>query len=62
MNIETGKVYRGLDVDKAVARGERLVPISEKAAKLLGIGRAKRVRALRAQRRAAKRDASRNRA
>jgi hypothetical protein len=55
MNPDTGKVYTGPDVQRAIDRGERLVPISEKAAKLLGIGRAKRVQQLRRRRRLMKR-------
>ena len=51
MNSDTGKVYTN---DAAIAdartRGERLVPISDRAAKLLGIGRAKRLQDLRARR------------
>lgn len=55
MNIDTGKVYTDLaEIDRARARGERLTPISDKAAKLLGIGRAKRLQELRRHRRRAK--------
>ena len=51
MNVETGKVYTDHEsIRKAFDRGERLVPISPKAAKLLGIGRARRVRELRRRR------------
>lgn len=52
MNVDTGKVYTDDEsIRKAFERGENLVQISPKVAKLLGIGRARRVRELRRRRR-----------
>jgi hypothetical protein len=52
VNVETGKVYTGPEeVEAARARGERLVPVSDRAADLLRRGRAAKCDALRKKRR-----------
>ena len=52
MNADTGKVYSGKEeVAAAVRRGERLVPVSDRAADLLRRGRAAKCAALRKKRR-----------
>jgi hypothetical protein len=40
MNTETGKVYEGDEVAAAKARGEKLVEITQRAAKQIRAGRA----------------------
>ena len=53
MNTETGKVYTGADaIEAAKGRGEKLVLISERAARLLAEARANRAAALKRKRRA----------
>lgn len=39
MNSDTGKVYEGAAIERAKARGERIVPISPRAAALVNEGR-----------------------
>ncbi len=60
MNSDTGKVYSGeKDISAAVMRGERLVPVSERAAKKIRLGRsalAERLHAERRKKRARQRD------
>jgi len=53
VNTETGKVYTGADaIEAAKGRGEKLIVISERAARLLEEARANRAAALKRKRRA----------
>jgi hypothetical protein len=55
MNVDTGKVYTtDREIEAARTRKEPLVEVSPRVAKLLGIGRAQRVRDLRRKRRLAR--------
>lgn len=52
MNSETGKVYEGPEaIAAAHARGEDLVPVSQRVVNLMLAGRAARARNLKAKRR-----------
>jgi hypothetical protein len=51
MNTETGKVYEGeAEIAAAFARGEKLVPVSKKVARLMKVSRATEAARLRAHR------------
>lgn len=38
MNTDTGRIYTGADIEKAMARGEPVVPVSERVAQLMSMG------------------------
>jgi hypothetical protein len=40
MNTDTGKIYRGIEIDEAIKRGEPVVPVSEEVARLVELGQA----------------------
>ena len=40
MDTQTGRIYRGAEVDEAIKRGMPVVPVSERVALLMEAGRA----------------------